>query len=69
MITRLLLVLFFSAIALDSVFSSSEPRVRSDQELCIELSREVNISVESGLLTKEEAEAISARCYQLYGGK
>lgn len=69
MMIRLSLALFIGALGLHSIFSASELDVKPIQELCAELARETNISVERGLLTKEEAEAISARCYQLYGGK
>jgi len=42
---------------------------RSGNQLCSELTRELKISAERGLLTRSEADKISARCYRLYGGK
>ena len=41
--------------------------VRSGVELCTELTREVNLSVQSGLLSQEEADSLSARCFNFYG--
>lgn len=69
MMTRFLLAILLSALGIRAILGAYSAPVRSDRELCIELAREVNISAEQGLLTQEEADAISARCYEMYGGE
>lgn len=63
----ILLILFLGSYFITSAPSSSD-EVRSGLELCAELTREVNLSVEAGLLTQGEADRISSRCFDLYGG-
>lgn len=41
-------------------------KFRTSYELCTEVTREVNIQVGEGMLTQEQADAISTRCFELY---
>ena len=41
--------------------------IRSGVELCTELTREINLSVKAGMLTQEEADTLSTRCFNFYG--
>ena len=68
MMTRLMLTILLGAAIIRSVMAAAPAPARSDSELCAELTREVNISAERGLLTPQEAKRISERCYRLYGG-
>ena len=70
MMTRLMLTILLGAAVIRSVMAAAPAPApaRSDSELCAELTREVNISAERGLLTPQEAKRISERCYRLYGG-
>ena len=45
------------------------PPERSGSQLCAEIRHEVDLSVEIGLTTQREADAIVARCYRLFGDK
>ena len=69
MTTRLILTLLISALGIRVIFAATPQGQRSGDELCAELTAEVNLSVEQGLLTRDEASTISRRCYFLYGGK
>lgn len=70
MMTRLLLTILLGTIGIRAVMAAgSSPGQRSGSQLCSELTREVNISAQRGLLTQSEANKISERCYRLYGGK
>lgn len=68
MMTRLLLTILLGTIGIRTIMAAAPAPARTDKELCAELAREVNISAERGLLTPEEAQRISERCYRLYGG-
>lgn len=68
MTTRLLLTILLGTIGIRTIMAATPAPARSDSELCAELTREVNISAEQGLLTPQEAKRISERCYRLYGG-
>jgi len=70
MTLRLITVVFLGSFGLGAILAAPIPKgQRSGNQLCSELTREVNISAERGLLTQSEADKISARCYRLYGGK
>jgi len=70
MTLRLITVVFLGSFGLGAILAAPIPqKQRSGSQLCSELTREVNISAERGLLTQSEADRISARCYRLYGGK
>ena len=69
---RLICFLVAATSGLGLIFSDDkvekhEP-IRTGSELCAELTVEVNISASRGLLNQQEADRISARCWQLYGG-
>jgi len=61
-----LIVTMFTVVV--AVFESYIPKTdaRSDQELCQEVSTEVQNSVNSELLSQAEADAIVERCYNLF---
>ena len=44
---------------------SAHESFRTHEELCLELSETVSLSVEAELLTREEADQIINRCHQL----
>ena len=48
--------------------SSAQPDEpdRTGKSLCQEVQLELDISVEQGLLTREDADAIAGRCYRYY---
>ena len=62
------LVLLSLAIAgiFDAAKTIEERQVRTDYELCQELEYEVQLSVESELLTQSEADKLIRRCYTLF---
>lgn len=66
MMTRFLLSILLCTVGLRAIMAATPTPVRPDRELCDELTAEVNISAERGLLTREEARDISERCYKLY---
>ena len=59
-----------SLVSLRSL-SSAQPNEpdRTGRELCREVQIELDISVEQGLLTEEDAGAIVGRCYRYYVNK
>ena len=67
---RLGATLVLLSLAVASVFKLAEPiksaQVRSNYELCQELEYEVQLSVESELLTQHEADKLIRRCYTLF---
>ena len=71
---RLLLALVGSATLTTCIFSytgfklfpKQEPD-RTGNELCVEVRYELNESVKYGLITQEDADAVSARCFRIYG--
>jgi len=62
----LAIVAMFAVVV--GAFESYVPKTkaRTDQELCQELSTEVQHSVDSELLSQAEADAIVERCYNLF---
>lgn len=70
MTLRLIAVVFLGSFGLGALLAAPTPEgQRSGNQLCAEVTREVNTSAERGLLTQSEADRISARCYRLYGGR
>ncbi len=65
---QLPLILVLWSLALTGVFAASRPieAERTDTELCVEVRLELNRQVVTGLVTQEEADQISRRCFDLF---
>lgn len=71
---RLLLVFVSSATLITCIFAYTGfklfPKQEPDKirnELCVEVRYELNESVKHGLITQEDADTVSARCFRFYG--
>ncbi len=58
-------VLLLSAISIVD-FHEKQETFRTNNELCQEVAEEVNLQVEAGLVTQDEADRISQRCFALF---
>ena len=69
---RLYVFALISAFLVVLTFQTQEDREehrklsRTNQELCAEVAKEVNIQVGEGMLTQEQADATIERCYNLF---
>ena len=60
------IVVMFAVVV--GAFESYLPKHRSDYELCQDVTEEVNIQVDEGMLTQQQADDISDRCFRQFGG-
>jgi hypothetical protein len=63
-LTRFLLALTFCTYGIAACFAVASERPLSNHEICREVDAELNNAVREGILTSDDASAISQRCYQ-----
>jgi hypothetical protein len=60
-------LLFAFGLVFATGASSTQPIVdRNPQQMCEEVAYELNIQVEEGMLGRERAEEITARCFRIF---
>ena len=60
------IVAMFAVIV--GTFEGYIPKQRSGYEMCQEVTEEVNTQVSRDMLTQQQADDISERCFDLFGG-
>ena len=65
---RLIITLLLATLGLRIIFAAPVARPLSGNALCADIAEELDRSVEHGLLSQEEADYITRRCYLQHGG-
>lgn len=69
LIASVFLWVALTIIAEHKPLGTKHKQLRSAQQLCEEVSHELQLQVEDGMLTAEQAHTVSQRCFQTFTGE